>query len=180
MTSERLINEIDAITANNRQHVRDVNELLCDIRNYLKKIENQESTSYEQGAENAWELARKICSSPSYDGFTLSQLNSIFNNTTRVDIITSRTYQDAVTELKAYEQKKKEEAEKPVVGDVVEVRYKNWSSIKKGILLGENCNAYSVKFNEYDFPQTISKENYSLKKTGEHFDIQGMMDSLED
>ena len=190
MKHEQLLKDIDEMIAKNRcyrigcltekdpkNHLTNLNKLLGRIKTILKTAGNE----YERGCEDAWEFCGKIASSPDDGGYSVCMLAEIFGGSRwyTSDITNNYTYKEALAKVEAYEKKKKEEAEKPVIGDVVEVRYVNSSSTKKGILIGENCGHYSVKLNEYEIPQTLSKTNYTIKKTGKHFDIQGMLDEIK-
>lgn len=117
-------------------------------------------TTYEEGLNDAWEMARKIRLYPSDGGISIEDLGKIFGNQTHYDILRDYSAQEAIEKIKAWEDKNEIK-----VGD--EVVY---SDGIKGIVVGISNNAgqISVLNNEYDVPQLLIKNNAT--KTGRHFD----------
>lgn len=139
---------------------------------------------YNRGAEDAWELARKIWTTSSKGSYSYNKLSEIFNLMCPENIMNKYSAKEALEKVQAYE-KKKEEAKKEIkVGDVVEYNPKvfNHSHINTGIFVGENSDYIWVITSEHDkykVPQQIPKASYIIKKTGKHFDIQGMLDEIK-
>ena len=154
--------------------LRRSNDILAQARTIIKNTEND----YERGCEDAWELARKIVGDT--NAYTLGQLSDIFDNLLIEDIFDGHTYQEALAKVEAYEQKKKEEAEKPVVGDVVECVYKYDASRRfKGIVRDIEDDHIYIITKEYTHVTVLLKSEFDIKKTGKHVDIQGMLDAIE-
>ena len=131
---------------------------------------------YNRGCEDAWELARKIAIMPSVGGYTTTELDDIFGSDYEPRIFESNSGLEALAKVEAYEKKKKEEAEKPVIGDVVVC---NGGINFKGILIGENNDTYEVLTVDDNLAQLLPKNRWIITKTGKHFDIQGMMNEIK-
>ena len=76
----------------------------------LEDVQNCESSGYEKGLNDAWELVKKIC------GMTRQDLYEIFKieDAYLADILDDNTYQEAIAKIEAYEESKAIK-----VGDVV-------------------------------------------------------------
>lgn len=132
---------------------------------------------YERGANDAWELAGKIIGSDDNDYSVFFEPYKIFG-CCHTDIFSLYTASDALGVYKDWLKKKEEEAAKPKLGDVVEVRYLFNDVIERGILLATG----DTGFNYLSTGGILTKASYcsgvELKKTGEHVDIQGMLDKI--
>lgn len=69
---------------------------------------------YEQGLNDAWELARKIAVNPVDGGYSISELRDIFGIKSITNIICDLTAKEAISKIEDYENKEIK------VGDVVE------------------------------------------------------------
>lgn len=140
----------------------------CSCDNFYLKNEDilQEP---QMTADEAWEIAKRICTSD-YDGydnvFSRNDLNEIFGNPDYSKIMNSFTTQEAKAKIEAWEEEKEIK-----VGDVV-------------IHCGESCivtnksrddGFYDVLFED---GTTGSYQRSSLKKTGQHIDIEGILKQI--
>lgn len=177
MVNEELFKKINCIANDNVNYYN---------KNYLRDLLVEAEKSLKEmmeapGAEDAWKLARKIEVPETRGGYSMTELEEIFGYSTPFLVIgKNTTYKEALAKVEAYEKKKKEEAEKPVIGDVVVCRAEIGaiSSEFKGIFYGETSSNYYILTKSNKCPQIIEKSTWVLIKTGKHFDIQGMLDEL--
>lgn len=181
---EQIIKEIDVAIMKNRvmrrcstsdfdkDCFRENNDLLGRVRTILKS-----QKEYERGLNEAWELAKKIGGMKGDGIYTCDELEKIFGYRDPADIADNYSYQEALTKVQAYEKKKEEEAAKPKLGDVVEF-YSNGTLDRRGVYLYDDGNEVLVLVNGFPTPQRLTTSLWTLKKTGEHVDIQGMLDKI--
>lgn len=160
-------------TEYHKELLRKNNDTLSRAKTIIKS-----KNDYEVGANDAWELARKIVLPVSYGCYNGCELEDIFGSSSYTDIFINYTIQEILEKVKEYEKKKEEEAAKPKLGDVVEVHYPFNDVIERGILLATG----DTGFNYLSTDGRLTKASYfsgvELKKTGEHVDIQGMLDKI--
>lgn len=125
-----------------------------------------EKKAYEQGLNDAWECAKKLCQSAMYGG-SEEYCREIFELTPFeiVDVFDYSASQ-CIEKVKAYEKRQKQTEDEIKVGDEI-TSYTDTNSLVIGIgAWGEwNCiTAYGAVFE-------ITKEKQKYwKKTGRHFD----------
>lgn len=177
---EDLIRELDKVMTNNRDYRRECNEVLNKVRSALLSQERSDKADYERGANDAWELGFKVCEFASRGGYSFCEILDIFEYKAINDVFSNYTGVEALNKVKAYE-KKKEEAKKPVVGDVVELLSKTALECipHSGILLADNEKYYHVLNSLTGIPYEYLKQDYTITKTGKHFDIRGMLDEIK-
>lgn len=181
MTREELLKMIDGrislndFAINNygtadalRYKLKSNNESWDMIKSELEKTENSDD-SYEQGMRDIWNLMQKIYCEPDFRTFRKHE--EIFGWEYTSDILERLSPGEALFRMREYEDKKRKEAEKPVVGDVVEF---DCCGPRTGVLLYENSTHYWVLESAGTCPQKMSKENFSIKKTGKHVDLEGL------
>ena len=83
--------------------------------------EEEYNQAFNQGAEAAWELARKITCQPINGGFKQSEFEEIFNEGYISDVFENYTYSEAAAKVAEWENAK----EKIKDGDVLEGIYDN-------------------------------------------------------
>ena len=178
MKHEQLLKDIEEQLTKNRcamrwgctgDDLRENNNLLGRIKTVLKTAGNE----YERGCEDAWEFCRKLELNIEDGGLPCSTQKNIFGSNWSIgNILTEhKTYKEALAKVEAYNQKKKEEAEKPVVGDVVlhEITGDEFvvTNIEKGFITGiDRC---FIK-HTYCYP------NEYIKKTGKHVELTKMIE----
>ena len=127
------------------------------------KGEKHETSDYERGLNEAWEIARKLVSTVADGGYPVAQIEEIFHTTDYWGIFNKYSAQKVVDKIKAWE-KKQEDAEIKVGDEIV---YKDGI---KGVVVGKSKyhEEISVLNNAYDVPQSLHKND--VTKTGRHFD----------
>lgn len=149
--------------------------VILDMSN-VETIPQEEvmKSAYEQGLNDAWELAKKVVRSPKLVENAQIFLGKNIVGIERESLLIQffeLTPQEALAKLKAYE-----EAQNIKRGDVVKCIYKEMHSY--GVYLGEDETDYWIIEPSYDVPQSISKEKYKLKKTGKHINIQQILEQI--
>ena len=82
-----------------------------------KKID----ASYQEGLNDAWEAARKICLNDSDGGLTVTEIANIFDVSYYRDAMKKYSAHEAIEKIRQYEQRQEEQIQ---VGDEVIIRYK--------------------------------------------------------
>lgn len=128
------------------------------------------SKTYEDGLQDAWELARKIVLAESKGGIPERDMSSIFGEEwTLSNILKNYTPQEALAKIEAYVESKAIKAIK--VGDVVVMRgievivtYIHTNNTADVLL----DNGYTGKYEPIN----------QLKKTGRHIDISHLLEQI--
>ena len=169
--SEPLSTYTEPLEAKIQRQAAEITRLLAE--NEKLKAENgnviwEIERAFNQGAEAAWELARKITVIPKDGGYGGSKLIEIFN-TALINEIFNLTYPEAAAKVAEWE-KVKEEIK---VGDVLEDI--NISKVKCVItnLYPDNM-AYSI----FGDGTAGMHELNNFKKTGRHIDIDGFLKQI--
>ena len=131
---------------------------------YGGQHEEEYNQAFNQGAETAWELARKIAVIPKNGGYGGSKLIEIFN-TALIEEIFNLTYSEATAKVAAWE-KAKEEIK---VGDVVSHEEKYGVVISEGTICFRGFTDDGTPFEWY-------KERCT--KTGRHIDIDSFLKQI--
>lgn len=189
MVHEQILKDIDELIMTNRvvrqnmnmtefekDAFRRNNDILSKARHIIK---NGFAGEYERGLNDAWELTRKIgCSIPN-GGYTITELKMIFGSMDMCDVFNDNsTCQEALAKVEEYEKKKaEEESKKLVAGDVV-TYFSNMS--KTAIFLYESFKDYWILIEAGECPQSLSKDRFTLKKTGKHVDLEGLFAGIKE
>ena len=128
--------------------------------------------SYNEGLNDAWELAKKIALPSHMAGYTTDELKNIFGKNTFISAMSDFTSQEALAKVKEYEERNKIN-----VGDVVRLK---GSCVKGLVTRVTKTNIYRL-FRD----GSSTKETYGVVegfvKTGEHYDsIDEFMRSADD
>lgn len=154
-----------------KYYLRDANYLLDKTKTELLNCDKE----YERGAEDAWGLARKIIQLENVGGYSAFEIGEIFECVSSYAVIRdNKTYKEAIAKVETYEQKKKEESEKPVIGDIVVHDF-----TKDKFVVTNFKNGFITGIDERFIKHTYIYPNEYIKKTGKHFDIQGMLDEIK-
>lgn len=129
------------------------------------------SKTYEQGLEEAWEIARKIVFCKNDGGYSNADAYEIFG-TSMLDNVLKNSIHEAKDKINAWEAEKN----KPKMGDVVKCR--TWSTQFIGIYYGKDMTYHWILVPGDIVPKRI-EEDWIIEKTGKHFDIQGMLDEIK-
>lgn len=81
-------------------------------------IERVAHGNYQQGLDDAWECAKRICIEQVYGGLGCAELNKIFGKYSICNIIRTESAQEAIDKIRAYEEQQKADAEIKV-GDII-------------------------------------------------------------
>ena len=121
-------------------------------------------------AEEAWEIAKRICTSD-YDGcdnvFSRNDLNEIFGNPDYSKIMNSFTSQEAKAKIEAWESEKEIK-----VGDEVDI------CGDKGIVTSFGTDGDMIHVIYLDGIVNSYRKDKDIKKTGRHIDIAGMLKQI--
>ena len=145
-----------------------------------KETDNNRRQAFEngrkQGQAEAWEVARRIFVDPeSGGGFLLEELMEIFQTISLNSIFNNNTFEQAAEKIRKYEEKEKVREEDIKIGDEVTINIKwdtfYWKNIivtsNEGSILGFDSNGHLHR-----------RMKNEVKKTGRHFDIQGILDQM--
>jgi hypothetical protein len=135
-----------------------------------------QDAAYQRGLEDAWKAARKIVCD---EGIDMNTLCTIFRRGCSDSIIRDYSASEAITKLKAYEEKQKAD-DKVKVGDEVE-----WDNDFTGdrFIVTRIYQPYGKKEqcdgidDDGDVYRAVLIE--SLVKTGRHFDIQRILEDMK-
>ena len=126
------------------------------------KGERHETSDYEKGLNEAWEIARKIVSTVADGGYPVAQIEEIFHTTDYGGIFNKYSAQKVVDKIKAWE-KKQEDAEIKV-GDEVKI------DGDKGIVIALQPRPYVLSEDGTGFLWLSDNDGLADNKTGRHFD----------
>ena len=119
--------------------------------------------AYKRGLDDAWECARKICTSVLNGGLSYNVMKSIFGTRHVDDILHENTASEAIEKIKAWEQKKTGEVK---IGDEVVGNF-GFCGVIVGIDLA-TCKA-SVLTPMHTVPQIYPLNDLRKKRGGRHF-----------
>ena len=133
-------------------------------KGYAQKVEASSEVAYQKGLDDAWDCAKKIVLSEGDGGLTVTELLKIFGTNLHRDVLLNESPSEAISKIKAYEEKKKAEEEEIKVGDEVTFSHEEFP----GVVIAKTNNELWVLFPHYDAPQSISCL-YDAIKTGRSF-----------
>lgn len=166
---KNLIDKIDELTKRNTEYMRDTNVTLNHIRGGItKSIKNTEEEAYNRGANDAWEIAKKVTTTV-VECYMADEMRAIFDKRTASGVMVNYTGVEAIEAVKKYEEKQK--AQSTVTefkrGDVVYVKELN----ANGIYLSDACYYYQVLMDGNSNVAELTKDSCTLSKTGKHIDL---------
>lgn len=130
-----------------------------------EKIQNIKDAAYQNGLDDAWKLARRLCMNPRDGGMSAEDLAGAFGSLVLPTIFRSCSYPQAFQKVKAWEKKKAEIH----VGDEVEVLNNvdffvvtNINDLPDGEVLYEGVRRDG---------RTARAPKSIVAKTGRHFDL---------
>ena len=142
-----------------------------DIDKYTEPLSTYTEQARADGAEAAWELARKITCQPINGGFNRSEFEKIFGYGYISDIFEKYKYTEAAAKVAEWEKTKAKILVK--AGDVLENIYD--SNVKCIVTnLYPNNRAYLV----FDDGTAGMNELDNFKKTGRHIDIDSFLKQI--
>ena len=136
---------------------------------YGGQHEEEYNQTFNKGAEEAWELARKITCQPINGGFKRSEFEEIFNEGYISDVFVKYTYPEATAKVAEWE-KAKEEIK---AGDILE-------NIADRSIKCVATNLYPNNMAYLVFSDGSAGMNKldNFKKTGHHIDIDGFLKQI--
>ena len=167
----RQAEEITRLLAENKELKEDkavLNAKIDAYELYGDQHEEEYNQAFNQGAEAAWELARKISLSEIYDGYSNNELKEIFDSIC-LDEVFNSTYQEADEKVAEWEKAK----EKIKIGDVLEDIY-----ISKVKCVVTNLYPDNMAYSIFGDGTAGMHELNNFKKTGRHIDIDGFLKQI--
>ena len=181
------IGEVEPIEAKIRRQAAEITRLLAEKERL--KAENEKMSvkidayelygdqhkeeynqAFNQGAETAWKLTRKITCQPINGGFKRSEFEEIFDESYISDIFEKYTYQEAAAKVAEWEKIK----EKICVGDVV--RFKENNSVEFCVTdILDDSFLYGINA-EGGIYSDINIE--FVEKTGRHIDMDSFLKQI--
>lgn len=138
-------------------------------------VKSEDQKTYEQGLNDAWEMAKLISSMP------LSKVMEIFNGSSMGYITNQYSAQEAINKYNEWK-----ESNDFKMGDIVEYDIgagldDKYEEIHRAIFYSETEDAYWVLRDQCLAPQSISKKDFKLRKVGESgLDIAGALAKIRD
>lgn len=130
--------------------------------------------TYEQGLNDAWEMARIITATESENGIPIDRLRDIYGSSDFDIIAKNYTAQEAIN---IYNDWKEHNAFK--MGDVVE--FNCCDELHRAIFLYEGLTCYWVLTHDNEAPQQLTKAQFKLRKVGESgLDIAGALKKVRE
>ena len=161
--------EITRLLAENKELKEDKAVLNAKIdaqKLYGDQHEEEYNQAFNQGAETAWELARKIVLK---NGYSAYDLHEIFNCCGSHQALEDFTYPEAVAKVAEWE-KAKEEIK---IGDILEYIYD--SNVK---CVATNLYPSNMAYLVFDDGTAGMHKLDDFKKTGRHIDIDGFLKQI--
>lgn len=161
--------EITRLLAENKELKEENKKLLCKVDSYElygDQHEEEYNQAFNQGAETAWELARKIVLKNGYSGY---DLHEIFNCCGSHQALEKYTYPEAAAKVAEWE-KAKEEIK---VGDVLEDIADN--NVKCVVTKPHSSNMAYLVFSD---GSAGLNELDNLRKTSRHIDIDSFLKQI--
>ena len=130
-----------------------------------EKIQNIKDAAYQNGLDDAWKLARRLCMRPCDGGMSAYDLGKAFGYTILGSIFrVYESYSKAFQKFKAWEQENAEIH----VGDEVKFKLSDRTFVVAKVD-GEFISGFSA-----DGSQFCDKRSCNWEKTGRHFDLDAL------
>ena len=165
MEKEELKDENERLKAENeKMSIKiDAYELCSD------QHEVEYNQAFNQGTEEAWELAKKITCQPINGGFKRSEFEEVFSYDYISDVFEKYTYQEAATKVAKWEKEKEFER-----GGIVKAKYYEAFEF---CVTDIDCNGHLYGIGRYGAIYN-DKNPEDWKKTGRHIDIDGFLKQI--
>ena len=152
------------------------NAVLEEALDAIKKFEKE----YERGMNDIWEAMRKLIKHESEGGYSIEYTLEIVghHNRSAESVINRLSPEEVLNRIAEFDKKKEEEAAKPKLGDVVEIHYVFNGVIERGIFLSGGPDGFRYLATDGGLVCAAYRDDIGCKKTGEHIDIQGMLDKI--
>lgn len=135
---DRFLLKIENVVKSNNTTLYQTNMDSCLFASELDKlpaiIDGFEETSYNAGAQDAWEIAGLIGKMPNKGGFDVDELNRVFGTRCMTDIF-KMPYEEVKYKIESYEESRR----KIVRGDVVKSIYSSYKGIVLKVYPDSSC-----------------------------------------
>jgi len=130
------------------------------------------------GAEQAWELAKKISTDSEDGGYTCDELQKIFGTRYPYKVFEAHTVHEAFAKLKAYEEKKAQDLEIKIGDEVEFINDREGREGDKHIV----SYTYGEKFDGIDDNGMTCKgcDIHDVRKTGKHYNIAELLKKMKE
>lgn len=164
----------------NERGIDELEELNSDyINKYYGSLQDE---AYQRGVEDGqnetWEAARKISTLESDGGYSWKEMKSIFGTDSVCEIHMRYTAAEAISKIKAYEEKQKAD-DKIAVGDEVAFHHDDGrpDTVVVVTYIGQNgfIDGMDGRGTQYAL-----KNPAKWTKTGRHFDIDKILKEMND
>lgn len=149
-----------------------------DEESYKRGLHDGNDIGYKDGVNDgrndAWEAVRKIVLNPYNGGISISDLVSIFGNSSIQNIVKNYSASEVIAELKAYEKKQKADDEVKV-GDEVKHKLASKNDDSRGIVTKEWKDVYYIMWSDGSSGRW---DKDRIVKTGRHFDIDKILEEM--
>ena len=139
---------------------------------YARDIENVARMNYNEGAKDAWELARKL-THPSNGGLYENEKKEIFDRCNSDSVLIEMSYQEAKEKYEAWRKQKDEihvGDEIDIDGEITVVTMVN----KHGEILSVDCDGMTYYY-------YVESQLKRAKKTGRHFyEVEDFLKKMRD
>ena len=166
--------EITRLLIENKELKEENKKLFCKVDSYElygDQHEEEYNQAFNQGAETAWELARKIKLIFQNSGTRIGEVEKIFGNYFFADIFEKYKYHEAAEKVAEWE-KAKEEIK---AGDIVKIREGNNNNLCV-LCMSTDKKYYNAVDGYGAVYYMLTKE--MITKTGRHIDIDGFLKQI--
>lgn len=138
---------------------------------FVKAEDNQKT--YEQGLNDAWEMAQLLSKCTLDGGLTPDEMHAIYNSAHSGYIISNYSVKEAIDKYNTWKEKQKFK-----MGDVVE--YECAGKTERAVFYSEMDTEYWVLCADSPAPQRLSKSIFKLRKVGNYMvDINAALRNIE-
>ena len=134
-------------------------------------IDGFEETSYNAGAQDAWEIAGLIGKMPNKGGFDVDELNRVFGTRCMTDIF-KMSYKEVKDKIESYEESRR----KIVRGDVVKSIYSSYKGIVLKVYPDSSCK---VLWEDPDFDTNTSIDKLIKLGSNSGDTLDKLMDCIQ-
>lgn len=172
---DRFLLKIENVVKSNNTTLYQTNMDSCLFASELDKlpaiIDGFEETSYNAGAQDAWEIAGLIGKMPNKGGFGVDELNRVFGTRCMTDIF-KMPYEEVKYKIESYEESRR----KIVRGDVVKSIYSSYKGIVLKVYPDSSCK---VLWEDPDFDTNTSIDKLIKLGSNSGDTLDKLMDCIQ-
>lgn len=160
-----MMQEIDELYT---EKCKELAESKKEVEKEKMLLRDAQKEEYNKGAQEAWDLAKKICLYPEDGGYGKEILIEIFRSSSAVNIMRNLTPQQAIHLIEVYKKKK----QKIEVGDIVKLdRMHDFGIVIDIEMEKKSCKIYFPDTQDH-FPSIVEiGENEKIERTGKKIDL---------